>query len=137
MASYELGDDPWSVGCRAYAFGRHRLARAAASGAHNWLGVLDDSNAFVFLIEDVPVRFYRGLADEPTPRALRRHAEEAEQLSLALGDAGAEGLVFRLAVETGENGRVERVVFLALRGEEGDAGCHQGHPECPAAAAAG
>jgi hypothetical protein len=32
MASYELGDDPWSVGCRAFAFGRHRLQRAAASG---------------------------------------------------------------------------------------------------------
>jgi len=123
MASYELGDDAWSVGCRAYAFGRHRLARAAASGQHNWLGVLDESNAFVFLIEDVPVRFYRGPADEPTARALRRHAEEARQLSLALGDAAVEGLVFRLAVETGEGGRVERVVFLALRGEDGEAAC--------------
>lgn len=122
MASYEMGDDAWSVGCRAYAFGRHRLARAATSGQHNWLGVLDESNAFVFLIEDVPVRFYRGLADEPTGRALRRHAQEAEQLSLALGEA-AEGLVFRLAVETGEGGRVERVVFLALRGDEGEAAC--------------
>jgi len=122
MASYELGDDPWSVGCRAYAFGKHRLARAASSGQHNWLGVLDESHAFVFLIEDVPVRFYRGLAEEPTARALRRHAQEAEQLTLALGDA-AEGLVFRLAVETGEGGRVVRVVFLALRGEEGEAAC--------------
>jgi hypothetical protein len=122
MASYELGDDPWSVGCRAYAFGKHRLARAASSGQHNWLGVLDESHAFVFLIEDVPVRFYRGLAEEPTARALRRHAQEAEQLTLALGEA-AEGLVFRLAVETGEGGRVERVVFLALRGEEGEAVC--------------
>jgi hypothetical protein len=122
MASYEMGDDAWSVGCRAYAFGRHRLARAAISGQHNWLGVLDESNAFVFLIEEVPVRFYRGPADEPTARALRRHAQEAEQLALALGEA-AEGLVFRLAVETGEGGRVERVVFLALRGEEGEAAC--------------
>ncbi len=122
MASYELGDDPWSVGCRAYAFGKHRLARAASSGAHNWLGVLDESHAFVFLIEDVPVRFYRGLAEEPTARALRRHEQEAEQLALALGNA-AEGLVFRLAVETGEGGRVERVVFLTLRGEEGEAAC--------------
>jgi hypothetical protein len=115
MASYARGDDPWSVG-------KHRLAQAANSGAHNWLGVLDESHAFVFLIEDVPVRFYRGPADEPTPRALRRHAQETEQLSLALGDA-AEGLVFRLAVETGGGGRVERIVFLALQGEEGAAAC--------------
>jgi hypothetical protein len=123
MAAYDLGDDPWSVGCRAFAFGRNRLTRAASSGAHNWLGVLDESNHFVFLIEDVPVRFYRGLAEEPSVRTLRRHEEETAQMSLALGGDAAEGLAFRLAVETGEGGRVDRVVFLALRGEEGDAEC--------------
>src|SRR3982750_1941515 len=87
MASYELGDDPWSVGCRAFAFGRHRLKRAAQSGEYPWLEVLDDSAHFVFLIggngAGVPVRFYRGLADEPTGRTLRRQEVEAEQLSLA------------------------------------------------------
>jgi len=123
LAAYDLGDDPWSVGCRAFAFGRNRLARAATSGAHNWLGVLDESNHFVFLIEDVPVRFYRGLAEEPSVRTLRRHEEETAQMSLALPGDAAEGLAFRLAVETGEGGRVDRVVFLALRGEEGAAEC--------------
>lgn len=117
MARHELGDDAWSVGCRAYAFGRHRLRRVAEAGHHPWLRVLDESHHFVFLIEQVPVRFYRGPADEPTARTLRRQANEAEQLSLALGEAAA-GLVFRFAVETGESGEVERVVFLALRGEE-------------------
>lgn len=122
MASYELGDDAWSVGCRAFAFGRHRLKRAAASGEYPWLEILDDTAHFVFLIgsngQGVPVRFYRGPADDPTDRTLRRQEVEAEQLSLALGEAAAEGLVFRFAVETGEGGRVERVVFLALRGED-------------------
>ena len=122
MASYELGDDPWSVGCRAFAFGRNRLQRAAASGEYPWLEVLDDSAHFVFVIgangNGVPVRFYRGAADEPTERTLRQQEVEAEQLSLALGEAAADGLVFRFAVETGEAGRVARVVFLALRGEE-------------------
>lgn len=122
MASYELGDDPWSVGCRAFAFGRHRLRRAAESGEYPWLEVLDDSAHFVFVIggngHGVPVRFYRGAADDPTDRTLKRQETEAEQLSLALGEAAAEGLVFRFAVETGEGGRVDRVVFLALRGEE-------------------
>lgn len=123
MASYELGDDPWSIGCRAFAFGRHRLKRAAESGEYPWLAVLDDSAHFVFVIgsngQGVPVRFYRGPADEPTERTLRRQEAEAQQLSLALGeDMAADGLVFRFAVETGEGGRVERVVFLALRGED-------------------
>jgi len=122
MASYELGDDPWSVGCRAFAFGRHRLKRAAQSGEYPWLEVLDDSAHFVFVIgsngQGVPVRFYRGAADDPTDRTLKRQEMESEQLSLALGEEAAEGLVFRFAVETGEGGRVERVVFLALRGED-------------------
>ena len=122
MASYELGDDPWSVGCRAFAFGRHRLERAARSGDYPWLEVLDDSAHFVFVIgsngHGVPVRFYRGAADEPTERTLRRQEMEVQQLSLALGEGAAEGLAFRLAVETGEAGRVKRVVFLALRGED-------------------
>ena len=122
MASYELGDDPWSVGCRAFAFGRHRLERAAQSGEYPWLEVLDDSAHFVFVIgsngQGVPVRFYRGAADDPTERTLRRQEMEVQQLSLALGEAAAERLAFRLAIETGEAGRVERVVFLALRGED-------------------
>jgi hypothetical protein len=122
MASYELGDDAWSVGCRAFAFGRHRLQRAAASGEYPWLEVLDDSAHFVFVIgsngNGVPVRFYRGAADEPTERTLRQQELEAEQLSLALGEEAASGLAFRFAVETDAGGRVERVVFLALRGED-------------------
>ncbi len=122
MASYELGDDPWSIGCRAFAFGRHRLRRAAESGDYPWLEVLDDSAHFVFVIgsngHGVPVRFYRGAADDPTDRTLRQQETEAEQLSLALGEEAAAGLAFRFAVETGEGGRVERVVFLALRREE-------------------
>ena len=119
MASHELGDDPWSVGCRAYAFSRHRLRRTAEAGHHEWLGILDESHHFVFLIEQVPIRFYRGPAEEPTGRTLRRQEVEAQQLSLALGQgAEGDGLFFRFAIETGEAGRVERVVFLALRGEE-------------------
>src|SRR3954468_1283574 len=121
LAAYELGDDSWSVGCRAYAFGRHRLLRVAESGSHHWLRVLDDSHHFVFLIEDVPVRFYRGPADDPTVGTLRRQEVEARQLGLALGDDVADGLVFRLAGETTATGGVERIVFLALRGEAGHA----------------
>src|SRR3954454_13695786 len=113
MASYELGDDPWSAGCRAFAFGRHRLKRAAESGDSPWLEVLDDSAHFVFVIgsngQGVPVRFYRGSADEPTERTLRRQEMEGQQLSLALGEAASEDLAFRLAIETGEAGRLERV----------------------------
>lgn len=123
MASFEMGDDTWSVGCRAYAFGRQRLRRAADRGTYNWLTVLDQSHHFVFLIEDVPVRFFRGSADEPTTRTLRRQIIEAQQLTMALGEEQAEGLVFRFALEATAGGGVERVVFLALRGDDGRVEC--------------
>jgi len=88
LAAYEMGDDGWSVGCRAYAFGKQRLKRAATSRLHGWLQVLDDSHHFVFLIDQVPVRFYRGFAEEPTARTLRRQEAEAQQLGLAAGGRG-------------------------------------------------
>lgn len=44
--------------------------------------------------------------------------------TLALSDAERpEGLRFRLAVETGEGVEVKRVVFLALRSEDGETEC--------------
>src|ERR1700710_1516849 len=76
LAAYGMGDDSWSVGCRACAFGQQRLKRVAESGMHTWLKVMDDSHHFVFLIDQVPVRFYRGMAEEPTVRTLRRHEAE-------------------------------------------------------------
>ncbi|MCB4825144.1 hypothetical protein [Roseicella aerolata] len=124
MADPWAGDDAWSIGCRAYSFSRNRLRQAAEGGRYKWLGVLDATHHFIFLIDGVPVRFFRGDADEPTKRTLRQQETEARQLALALGDAeSAEGLMFRLAVETGEGGEVTRVVFLALRGEDGAVEC--------------
>ena len=124
LADPWAGDDAWSIGCRAYSFSRNRLRGAAEGGRYPWLGVLDATHHFVFLIDGVPVRFFRGDAEEPSKRTLRQQESEAQQLALALGDAGgSEGLMFRLAVETGEGGEVSRVVFLALRGEEGAVEC--------------
>ena len=118
-----MGDDAWSIGCRAYAFSKHQLARAAESGRYPWLGILDETHHFIFLVEGVPVRFFRGDADDPSKRTLRQQESEADQLALALGGDEAPGLMFRLAVETGDAGEVKRVVFLALRGEEGTVEC--------------
>lgn len=123
QADYWAGDDAWSIGCRAYAFSKHQLARAAESGRYSWLRILDATHHFVFLIDGVPVRFFRGDAADPSERALRQQETEAQQLALALGGDQAEGLMFRLAVETEADGALRRVVFLALRGEEGQVEC--------------
>ena len=69
------------------------------------------------------MRFFRGSADEPTARTLRRQHNEAQQLDLALGEGLANGLVFRLALEAGAAEGVDRAMFLALRGDEGHVEC--------------
>ncbi|MCQ8240078.1 hypothetical protein [Rhizosaccharibacter radicis] len=119
----DLGDDGWSVGCRAYAFGRKRLRQAADEKRYSWLSIRDSSNRFIFRIGEVDVRFFRGSADEPTRRTLRRHGEEARQIALPLHADVTAGLVFRFALEADEAGDIERVVFLALHGEDGHAEC--------------
>lgn len=119
----DLGDDGWSVGCRAYAFGRRRLRRAAEDKRHPWLSIRDSSNRFIFRIGEVDVRFFRGSAEEPTRRTLRHLGEDVLQLALPLHADIPSGLVFRFALEVDEDGETERVVFLALRGENGQAEC--------------
>lgn len=71
----------------------------------------------------VPVRFYWGDAEDPSKRALRQQESEAEQLALALRSDGADGIMFRFAVETEPDGAVRRIVFLALRDEAGRVEC--------------
>jgi hypothetical protein len=118
-AEPDSGDDAWSIGCRAYSFSRHQVRRAALSGRYPWLKVLDATQHFVFLIDGVPIRFYRGPADDPSTRTLIQHEIEAQQISLAFGENGdTGGLLFRLAIETGDDGEVKRVVFLAVRDDE-------------------
>ncbi|MBI0539481.1 hypothetical protein D9599_28610 [Roseomonas sp. KE2513] len=113
-----LGDDVWSIGCRTFSFSRNHLRRAAEAGRYPCFGVLDKTHHFAFLIEGVPVRFFRGDAEERNKRTLRQQESEAQQLALSLGQRDeVDGFMFRLAVATGKDGEVTRVVFLALRGE--------------------
>src|SRR3954467_14419398 len=83
MASYELGDDPWSVGCRPFPFGLHRLERAASSGDYPWLEVLDDSAHFVFVIggngNGGAVRVYPGAPEGPAERPPKPPGSEGAQ----------------------------------------------------------
>ena len=60
------GDDAWSIGCRAYAFSKHQFSRAAESGRYDWLGVLDETHHFVFLM-----RTCRSASIEATLRSHR------------------------------------------------------------------
>lgn len=114
----EAGDNGWTLGCRAFQFGRARILRAADSGEYPWLDVIDRTLQLIFKIGEVPVRIYRGDADEPTDRTLRQSFCELRQLAL-LFDERDEGrdLAFRFAAETDVDGSVLALKFVGLRGE--------------------
>lgn len=111
------GDSAWSLGCRAYARICHAIVKAAQSEWAEWLSMIEDSGLrFVFGIGGVPLRFYKGDAEQSKPRQLHRHYPEiqAQQLALEFCQAPEFDRVFRLAVETDELGEVESVTLVQL-----------------------
>ena len=114
----EAGDNGWTLGCRAFQFGRARILRAVDGQEYPWLGLIDRSLQLIFTIGEVPVRIYRGEAEEPTDRTLRQSNNELRQLGFSF-DERDEGraLAFRFAVETDVDGSALAVNFVGLRGE--------------------
>lgn len=114
----DVGDNPWTLGCRAYAFGKHQILRASGDGRHAWLQIVDGGQQFTFRVGGIPIRFYRGAADDPHQRTLQQAFPELKQLALAFGDGrDLRGMIFRLAVETGIDGEITQIIFLAFGGE--------------------
>jgi hypothetical protein len=112
-----IGCDAWTLGVEAFNFGRHAINRAAGEAGFEWLTVPDSSRRLQFRMGDVPMRFYRGLAADPTPRMLLEAPIELEQYPLPLGAAAAlDGSKFRIAVETDEEGTIVQISFVAIRG---------------------
>lgn len=114
----EAGDNGWTHGCRAFQFCRHRVLQAIDSGDYVWLTAIDRTLQLIFKIGDVPVRIYKGDAEEPTDRTLKQSFGELRQLEILFPehDEGRD-LAYRFAVETDIDGSVLAVKFVGLRGE--------------------
>lgn len=112
------GDNGWTFGCRAFQFARARILWAVEGGEYPWLTAIDQSLQLIFKIGEVPVRIYRGEADEPSERTLRQTHAELRQLAIIFPeDEVGRDLAYRFAIETDFDGRVSSVKFVGLRGE--------------------
>jgi hypothetical protein len=113
VGSYDpkLGDGPWSLGCLVYERSMNRLVEASAT--LGWLAVLSDSLEFVFSIDGIPVRFYRGDGDNPTPKQLSCCHTELRQLSL-INQSTSNDLAWRIAVETDAVGLATGIVIIGF-----------------------
>ena len=114
----EAGDNGWTHGCRAFQFCRHRVLQTIDSGDHPWLTAIDRTLQLIFKIGEVPVRIYKGEAEDPTDRTLKQSFGELRQLEMLFPehDEGRD-LAYRFAVETDFDGSVLAVKFVGLRGD--------------------
>lgn len=112
-----IGDDGWTLGCKAFQYARFQISKAAGAEGFEWLAIIDPTKQFIFKIGDVPVRFYKGEADEPSDRTLRQTFSELNQLAFTFGKEEGAGLAYRFAVETDFDGAITSIKFVGLRGE--------------------
>lgn len=115
----EAGDNGWTHGCRAFQFCRHRVLQAIDAGDLSWLTAIDRTLQLIFKIGDVPVRIYKGEAEDPTERTLKQSFGEIRQLEMMMFSEheASRGLIYRFAVETDVDGSVLSVKFVGLRGD--------------------
>lgn len=112
----DIGDDGWTLGCSAYKFCCFRIIQASGGAAEAWLSITDPSLQFIFAIGTVPVRFYRGYAEEPTSKTCHVSYPELNQLALAFPNEGDAQLLYRFAVETDFDGSITAIKFVGLHG---------------------
>lgn len=102
-AKWELGENRWDIGCRAFSRIKRAIAQAAVHDLREFLSIQDESSYFVFKIGGVPVRVYRGDTEEdaPTRYAVARTQERLDlQYAFALFDTPTPDAIFRIVVET-------------------------------------
>lgn len=112
-----IGDDGWTLGCRAFQFARFQILKAAETSGFEWLSIMDPSKQFIFKIGEVPLRFYKGEADVPSDRTLRQTFSELNQLAFVFGKEEGGDLAYRFAIETDFDGSITSIKFVGLRGE--------------------
>lgn len=122
--AYELydeieGDTGWTLGCRGFEFVRQRLIKLSENSDIQWFELVDPSMRFIFKIGNVPVRFYKGDAEEPNNRTLKTSHTELYQLNLSFADEDIKSnLIYRFVIETDFDGSVSSIKFVGFKGEK-------------------
>lgn len=110
------GDSEWSLGCRIYSRSCFALTQARAN--YDWLTIPPELEAlrFSFAIGNVPLRFYKGNADDPPGKYIGTTFGELnqQQLLLAIDGVSLRNVVLRLAIETDEARLASNVILVEM-----------------------
>jgi hypothetical protein len=111
----EAGDSNWSLGCRSYSRIMAQLRRASLN--KHWLTVLPETHAlrFTFTVGSVPLKFYKGNADDVPQKLLHPSFAELRQMDLAFKSDGAESTnLLRIAIESDASGKTSAVTLVEV-----------------------
>lgn len=113
VAAYDpkIGDGPWSLGCLAYERSINRIVQMSLQMP--WLQIINHTLEFVFAIDGVPVRFYRGDGENPSTKQLACCHSELLQLSL-INQENHGDLLWRIAIETDAAGFPTRILLVGF-----------------------
>jgi hypothetical protein len=111
----EAGDSNWGLGCRIYDRIIGRIRRASITTP--WLTVLPESQTLrlTFAIGSLPLKIYRGDADEVPGKFLVRSFAELDQMELAFAIHGVDSTnLLRIAVEPDASGKTSAVTLVEV-----------------------
>lgn len=111
----EAGDSNWSLGCRVYSRIMAGLRRDTLLTP--WLTVLPETHAlrFTFTIGAIPVKFYKGVADDVPTKHLNPSFAELRQLNLAFKVDGISPTnLLRIAIEADGSGKTTAVSLVEV-----------------------
>lgn len=109
----DLGDTPWSHGCRAYEWTRKAILKASKSIDYLSISNLENLQCH-FWIDEVPVRFIKDDVLNPSSRAKKQSIDEILQGSL-FGYGGASLTTWRYFIEINPiTQELSRLVFAGI-----------------------
>ena len=111
----EAGDSSWSLGSRVYSRIMAQIEQASVETP--WLRVLAESQTlrFTFVVGSIPLKFYRGEADEVPRKCLVRSYAELTQTELAFESDGIESTsLLRIDIEPDALGRTSTVALVEV-----------------------
>ena len=113
----EATDDGWSHGCRALTACRKAIMKAVRVGDLPFVEIDRSGRRFIFSIDKVPFRFFRGETeeDEPVDKTISSVEEEGAQLALIFpGEHPGVHLRWRFAIEATSIGPADRIFVIGM-----------------------
>ena len=112
------GDGPWSLGCRIYDRSINLLPMLLSDAS--WFSYVKKDLYFVMFIGKIPIRFYKGTAEAPPHRTLRRKTIERFHQGTLFPEYDNRLWFWRIAVEPDSDYQTLRIT-IGQYNDEGEA----------------